>query len=559
MSHPSGQDAGFDVPRIDQLTLAWERVQWVIEARATGTDTAASGVAAAPDPMAFRLRHEDGEANGTGPLEMAPTRGTREGDHIRLRFNVMQGPGQVPLAPGRWRLVRLGTHGDDAPVPVVVADPRSVDPARDGGTFLLDPGEFRAIPSVDPTDGSMSLEVSVADTDTSSDEAAARPSPGPFVRPLWVLRLGLFGVLFRLFRAVTRRNGRRILFSSDSRAELGGNLKIVYDRMVERGLDRGYDLLTLFKSSVTERRSLSDRVRLPWLLARADVIIIDDYQPVIYRVDDPDVRIIQLWHAWGAFKTVGYSRVGKPGGPSPYSRAHKNYTHAIVSSDAEVPFYAEAFGIPEARVAPTGIPRMDRFFDPGAREAGREMAYGAFPEARGRMVILFAPTFRGNGAKSATYPVERLDHAAMHALCVEKDAVCIVRLHPFVREPLDIPEAFRDRILDGSSMTVDVNDLLFAVDLLVTDYSSIVYEFSTQDRPMLFFAYDLEEYVASRDFYVDYRSFVPGRIVRTFDEMLDAIRRDDYEPEKLAAFRATHLDHFDGHATDRVIDLILAR
>ena len=373
------------------------------------------------------------------------------------------------------------------------------------------------------------------------------------------MRVGLFGFLFRLFRAVTRRNGRRILFSSDSRSELGGNLKIVHDRMVERGLDREYELITLFKSSITERRPLLDRVRLPWLLARADVIVIDDYQPVIYRVDDPDVRIIQLWHAWGAFKTVGYSRVGKPGGPSPYSQVHKNYTHAIVSSDTEVPFYAEAFGIPESRVAPTGIPRMDRFFDPRAREAGRESAYEAFPEARGRMTILFAPTFRGHGAKSATYPTELLDYAALHALCVEKDAVCIIRLHPFVRDPLEIPEDLRDRIIDGSSATVDVNDLLFATDLLVTDYSSVVFEFSTQDRPMLFFAYDLEEYVASRDFYVDYVDFVPGRIVRTFDEMVDAIRREDYQPEKLAAFRASHLDHFDGNATDRVIELILER
>ena len=139
---------------------------------------------------------------------------------------------------------------------------------------------------------------------------------------------------------------------------------------------------------------------------------------------------------------------------------------------------------------------MDRFFDPAAREAGRAAAFEAFPEARGHTLILFAPTFRGNGAKSATYPIELLDYAKLHALCVEKDAVCIIRLHPFVREPLDIPEAFRDRIVDGSSQAVDVNDLLFAVDLLVTDYSSIVYEFSTQDRPMLFFAYDLEEYVA---------------------------------------------------------------
>ncbi len=559
LSHPSRQDAGFDAPRIDLLSLAWERVQWIVEARpAVGAPATTAGWATTADPMAFRLRLEHGGTNGTAPLEMSPTRGTIEGDRLRLRFNVMQGPGQEPLAPGRWQLVHLATPDHDSALPVVATDPRVVDGARDGGSFVLGRGEFRAIPSVDPEDGSISLDVSLEDPEDVSDGTSPGRSPlRRLLRPLRILRVGLFGVLFRIFRAVTRRTGRRILFSSDSRADLGGNLKIVYDRMVERGLDRDYELLTLFKPSVTARRSILDRVRLPWLLARADVIVIDDYQPVIYRVEDPDVRIIQLWHAWGAFKTVGYSRVGKPGGPSPYSRVHKNYTHAIVSSDAEVPFYAEAFGIPEARVAPTGIPRMDRFFDPEARAAGREAAYEAFPQARGHKTILFAPTFRGHGAKSASYPVDLLDYEALHALCVEKDSVCIIRMHPFVRDPLDIPEHLRDRIIDGSSATIDVNDLLFAVDLLVTDYSSIVFEFSTQDRPMLFFAFDLEEYVASRDFYVDYREFVPGRIVRTFDEMLEAIRRDEYEPEKLAAFRATHLDHFDGLATDRVIDLIL--
>lgn len=73
-----------------------------------------------------------------------------------------------------------------------------------------------------------------------------------------------------------------------------------------------------------------------------------------------------------------------------------------------------------------------------------------------------------------------------------------------------------------------------------------------------FFAYDLEEYVGSRDFYEPYESFVPGRIVRTFDELLDAIRRDDYQLEKVAPFASRHLDHLDGGSTDRVIDLILS-
>jgi CDP-ribitol ribitolphosphotransferase len=267
-----------------------------------------------------------------------------------------------------------------------------------------------------------------------------------------------------------------------------------------------------------------------------------------------------VWHASGAFKTVGYSRVGKPGGPDPFSRVHKNYTHAIVSSDQDVPFYAEAFGIPDERVVPTGIPRMDRFFDGGARAAALAAARRAFPEIEGRMTILFAPTFRGDGPRTATYDFARIDYEALHALAVEKDAVVIVKMHPFVVGPLGIPEPFRDRILDGSNAAIDVNDLLFAVDLLITDYSSIVFEFSTLARPMLFYAYDLEEYIATRDFYEPFETFVPGRIVRTFDELIEAIRREDYELEKVAAFADRHFAHLDAGSTDRVIDqLILAR
>jgi CDP-ribitol ribitolphosphotransferase len=269
------------------------------------------------------------------------------------------------------------------------------------------------------------------------------------------------------------------------------------------------------------------------------------------------VRIIQLWHAAGAFKTVGYSRVGKPGGPDPYSRVHKNYTHAIVSSDHDVPFYAEAFGIPEARVVPTGIPRMDRFVDRAAAAAGLRAARAAFPATEGRFTILFAPTFRGETPREATYDLSRIDYAAMHALCLEKDAVVIMRMHPFVTEPLAIPAAFADRILDGSTTTVDVNDLLFAVDLLITDYSSIVFEFSTLGRPMLFYAWDLDDYIAERDFYEPFESFVPGRIVATLPELLDAIRRDAYEADKIAAFVARHFAHLDGGASDRVIDELI--
>ena len=560
MSHPKTVDAvdAIDVRRVAVEAIDWERIQVTIRLRATDGYPL--------DPRALRL--SGGRRSEDRPALVAPTRAWYEGDLAVVRWNVMQGPRQDPLEPGPWTLVEVAPSAGRRPRPLLV--PTDTEPVLTAGSMAFDlgRGRYSVRPTLRTADGAMTLVVDLASgplpgtAGGSVDEADVAPvepgSSGPWiVRRLRRLRPWTFVALYQLARLIARRNGRRILFTSDSRGELGGNLQIVHDRMVERGLDTQYELQTLFKPGITTSRPFLDRLRLPWVLARADAIVLDDYQPVIYRLGTTDTRILQLWHAWGAFKTVGYSRVGKPGGLSPWARVHKNYTHAIVSSVSEVAYYAEAFGIPESRVYPTGIPRMDRFWDPDRAAASRAATHAAYPATVGRRVILFAPTFRGNGAKTATYDLDQLDLSALHALCVERDAVFVIRMHPFVRMPLAIPDGLADRIIDGSTSTIDINDVLFATDLLITDYSSVVYEFSTMDRPMLFFAYDLDEYVASRDFYVRYEDFVPGRIVRTFPDLLEAIRHEDYGTERLAAFRATNLDHFDGQATDRVIDLIV--
>lgn len=546
MSSPSGDQS--PAPVVDLVSITWRRIQVLFRCRAAGTTV---------DPHHLRLYRGGGSGQ-----DAVPSGWDREGDDVVVRFNVMQGPHRLPLEPGRWRLVAV-LPADAGRVEVAVTGAGAIDPSAANAMFDLGRMDFVATPGLDARSGALVVDIELRPATGTRPGPETKPLPRRLVRPLAMrsarARVGMFQVMFQLFRRFARPSRPRILFSSDSRTELGGNLKLVHDRMVERGLDRDYELLTLFKESVATRRAFTDRLRLPWLLARVDVILIDDFQPVIYSVRDPDIRIVQLWHAVGAFKTVGYSRAGKSGGPNPYGPAHKNYTFATVSSTADVPTYAEAFGIPESHVIPTGVPRVDRFFAPAQRVAAHTSALEAFPEARGRFTILFAPTFRGNGARSATYDLDRIDYPALHALCVEKDAVCIIRMHPFVRDPLRIPEHLTDRLIDGSAAPIDINDLLFAVDLLITDYSSIVYEYSILGRPVLFYAYDLDEYVASRDFYEPYESFVPGRIVRTFDELLDAIRRDEYEIEKVAPFAARHFDHLDGGSTDRVIDLILSR
>ena len=315
----------------------------------------------------------------------------------------------------------------------------------------------------------------------------------------------------------------------------------------------------MLKPGITERWAFRDRFRLARALARADVILLDDSFPPLNWVDlapgRPDHPAV------ARLRRVQDRRLqpgGKPGDLNPFSRVHKNYTAAIVSSEFDVPFYAEAFGIPEERVVPTGIPRMDRFFDEDARAAGVDGGTRGVPgDRRPDDDPVRADLPRRDDPRrllrlracSTTPPSTRCASRRTRSSSSRCTRSC--------SEPLAIPEAFRDRLLDGSTAGIDVNDLLFAVDLLITDYSSIVFEYSTLGRPMLFFAYDLDEYVATRDFYVPFESFVPGRIVRTFPELLDAIRRDDYEGEKVAAFAARHFAHLDGGSTDRVIDELI--
>ena len=251
-------------------------------------------------------------------------------------------------------------------------------------------------------------------------------------------------------------------------------------------------------------------------------------------------------------------RRASPAGLNPFSRTHKNYTAAIVSSDFDVPFYAEAFGIPEERVVPTGIPRMDRFFDEAARAAGVEAARAAFPEIVGRETILFAPTFAARRSATPSYDFEHLDYAALHALCVEtrrgghhQDAP--VRAGA-AGDPRGVPRpaprrirrrdrrqrpAVRGRPASSPTIPRSCSSTRPSADRCCSSPTT-----STSTSPR-------------RDFYVPFESFVPGRIVRTFPDLLDAIRREDYEVEKVAAFATRHFAHLDGGSTDRVIDELI--
>ena len=100
------------------------------------------------------------------------------------------------------------------------------------------------------------------------------------------------------------------------------------------------------------------------LYASSKVVIVDDYFRLLNMVDKrPEVKLMQLWHACGAFKTFGFTRLGKAGGPKQTDPNHRMYDVAIVSSAEIAKHYAEGFGLSDDKVLATGIPRTDIFMD----------------------------------------------------------------------------------------------------------------------------------------------------------------------------------------------------
>ena len=234
--------------------------------------------------------------------------------------------------------------------------------------------------------------------------------------------------------------------------------------------------------------------------------------------------------------------------------AHRCYDYAVVSSSAIAKYYAEGFGIAEKKVLPYGVPRTDVFFQEAYRKQIRERLYTEYPDLKGKKVILFAPTFRGNGKNSAYYEKKRFNPNELIENLSE-EYVLLIKHHPFVKQKSEIAEEYQHRIFDFSDKS-EINDLLMITDLLITDYSSVVYEASILDIPMLFYAYDLQEYIATRDFYSDYEKFVPGKIVTTQNELLMAIKEQDFEQEKVREFCKLNFDIQDGKASQRVAELV---
>jgi teichoic acid ribitol-phosphate primase len=354
----------------------------------------------------------------------------------------------------------------------------------------------------------------------------------------------------------------RVVLATAHGAAIGGNLRCIRDELARRRPP--VEVVVLASRTGT---GLAGSAREAWRavvagyhLASARVFVVDDYYVPMYVITPRRGTLrVQTWHAAGAFKKIGYSVLDKTFGADATLvervAIHSNYDVCLMPSEEATRHYMEAFRLPRERfTTTTGLPRTDVLADPAQRERAAAAVRARYAIPDGRKVLLYAPTFRGDSMHVARYD-DDLDLRAMHA-ALGSDWVLLLRLHPFVVRSLDVPAALADFVRDVSDWP-EMNEVMTVADLLVTDYSSAIFEFALLGRPMAFFAPDLDAYEGERGFYVDYRSWVPGPILQASTDLAAYVAAGEFDVERSRRFAAAAFAIADGHATERVVERVI--
>lgn len=263
-----------------------------------------------------------------------------------------------------------------------------------------------------------------------------------------------------------------------------------------------------------------------------------------------DQIYIQTWHGGGAFKKCGYDVSDAKERP-PVDHV-KEWDYFIATDPYNASMIKTSCGY-NKNVKILGLPRSDVIVNATASDI-ETLRKKIIPQIeKNKKIILYAPTFRENELenKKVNLPIQQLSSC--------DEYVILVRLHPYVRSYLDLND-LADNMINVSQYP-NVQDLLLISDCLITDYSSIIFDYSILERPIIFYTYDYEDYMQERSgFYLDYETDLPGIRIDTQAKLLKNLL--DYEhlcqncEKQLRNFNEKYNKLNDGSVCERVVEFI---
>ena len=264
----------------------------------------------------------------------------------------------------------------------------------------------------------------------------------------------------------------------------------------------------------------------------------------------PEQKLLDTWHGT-ALKTIGGHDKASPLGFKNANRVFLSTTNILTPNPHMSNTQPDCYQfkhVYSGQMAETGYPRIDSTINISSQE--RHQLAEELGVDLNKPIVLYAPTWRGTYSNNF-YDVSRLQRDLKKLS--EQDFQLIFRGH-------HLSEKHIKGKLDNIKVvppSIDSNKLLGVVDLLITDYSSIFYDYLVTDKPIIHYLYDLEEYTKNRGLYFGVDE-LPGDIAYTIDDVIHFCHSDlraDYKPsKKYQSAKHQFCPHEDGHVSDRVID-----
>ena len=294
-----------------------------------------------------------------------------------------------------------------------------------------------------------------------------------------------------------------------------------------------YSKLSIFQK-------LSKSIMFMKLYSRAKYVFICDYYlPVSSCRKKKGTKVIQLWHASGLQKKFGYDAIDDLGGLH-FVRPTKNFDLIPVSAECMCKVIANNWSLSLDKVQALGTSRSDVFFEEGYSERCKDRFYKLYPEAADKKIILWAPSFRGNGSFAEIQGIEEILKMKER---LYNEYFFIIKLHPHLQSKYHV---------DNCEMPTE--ELYPLVDILITDYSSVFYDYLLFNDNVIFYTPDYAEYMNTRGLYVDYEKEFSYPLVNNVNDLFSEINHYEFVDKHITdRYRAKFISKNDGNASERII------
>lgn len=365
---------------------------------------------------------------------------------------------------------------------------------------------------------------------------------------LLALLKALLSLLYSILK-IFPVQGKKVVFCSRQSNEIPLDFILLQNSLKEKDEEIrcinmcrhiGYNFLDYLKFSIVMLKSM-------YHLATSKVCVLDSYWPPVSLLKHKkELAVIQMWHAIGKIKQSGLQSVGKKSGRkaeyADFFNMHKNYEYIIAGSKSWNKFYCQSFGTTEDKILNYGLPRIDYLIQ--NEKKNRDKFFEEHPQARGKKVVLYAPTFRRN-MQSRWFDISK---AAGH-----QNLVIIVKNHPGQHDQY--------RIDDDNFIYADnwkTLDLLCACDYLITDYSAIALEAAALNKLTYYWIYDYEEYLLNNGLNIDLKKELAPYAFEDINIITDKILKEKYTYDKYNEYRAKYLFDNIGQSTLKICTLIIS-